>query len=105
MSKEKIWKWNGAPVKRRLDRLPQLADELTRLDLDVIVATTDYGAKAAQQATSTIPVVVIASHGGVSEGFYDTLAHPGGNMTGIDNLSEVLDEKRLEIFRTLLPKL
>ena len=53
----------------------------------------------AQKATTTIPIVVIASHDGVSLGLYQGIARPGGNITGIDSLSEALDAKPIELLR------
>jgi putative ABC transport system substrate-binding protein len=85
--------------------IPGLVDDIVRLNVDVIVANSNGWAIPAKKATSTIPIVVLGSHGGVDIGLYASLAHPGGNVTGIDSLAESLDAKRIEILRQLLPQL
>ena len=89
----------------RLERLPDLAAELVRSSPDVIVAASTIGGLTAKRATSTIPIVVIASHDGVKLGLYDSLARPGGNVTGIESLAPGLDAKRLEFLKETLPNL
>ena len=73
--------------------------DLVRRNVDVIVGATGYGALAAQHATTSIPIVVIAAHDGVRLGLYQSLARPGGNITGIDSLAEVLIGKRMTMLR------
>jgi ABC-type uncharacterized transport system substrate-binding protein len=90
----------------KLDRLPELATELVRLKVDIIVAAGGYpGIRAAKNATKTIPIV-IAGLGldPVEAGFVESLARPGGNVTGITNLTRELGGKRLELLKEAVPK-
>jgi putative ABC transport system substrate-binding protein len=87
------------------DRLPSLAAELVQLEVDVIVAAATPTIPAAQQATRTIPIVMIASNISVESGFVASLARPGGNVTGSSLLSPELSGKRLELFKETIPKL
>jgi putative tryptophan/tyrosine transport system substrate-binding protein len=87
------------------DRLPSLADELARLNVDLILATSTSAALAAKNATKTIPVVFLGSGDPVALGLVDSLARPGGNLTGTTSIAEVLSGKRLEILKETLPKL
>ena len=88
------------------DRLPELAVELVRTKVDIIVtAGGDSLVRAARNATKTIPIVM--SGGGVdpvAAGFAESLARPGGNVTGFTNLSTELGGKRLELFKEAVPK-
>jgi putative ABC transport system substrate-binding protein len=88
------------------DRLPELAVELVRTKVDIIVtAGGDSLVRAARNATKTIPIVM--SGGGVDPvgaGFVESLARPGGNVTGFTNLSTELGGKRLELFKEAVPK-
>jgi putative ABC transport system substrate-binding protein len=88
------------------DRLSQLAAELVRLKVDIIVAGGDLGIRAAKNATKTIPIVM-AGQGSdpVEAGFVESLARPGGNVTGITNLTRELGGKRLELLKEAVPKL
>jgi len=89
------------------DRLPALAAELVRLKVDVIVATGGFTViQSAKNATSTIPIVM-AGQGlldPVKAGFVESLARPGGNVTGITNLDGELGGKRLEVLKEAVPK-
>jgi putative tryptophan/tyrosine transport system substrate-binding protein len=87
------------------DRLPELAAELVRLKVDVIVGTSTPPALAAKEATSTIPVVMTAVGDPVGAGLIASLARPGGNVTGLSALSTELNTKRLEILKDAVPKL
>ena len=87
-----------------LARLPALAEELVRLNVDLIVATTTPAVKAARDATRSIPVVSISADP-VANGFVASLARPGGNITGISMMMPALAGKRLEMLREILPKL
>ncbi len=89
----------------KLERLPDLAAELVRLKVDVIVTATTSGVQAARRATSTIPIVMAAVGDPVVTGLVASLARPGGNITGLSLLSPELSGKRLELLREAVPKL
>jgi putative ABC transport system substrate-binding protein len=86
-----------------LDWLPTLADELVRLQVDVLVTGGSAATRAAQHATRTIPIVMTGTPNPVTQGFVTSLARPGGNITGLSNLLEELPSKRLEILKETLP--
>ncbi len=88
-----------------LERLNDLADELVRLQVDVIVAGSTLGAKASKRATSTIPIVMANAGDPVGVGLVASLARPGGNITGLSTMSEDLSGKRLELIREVVPRL
>ena len=85
--------------------LPELAAELVRLNVDIIVVAATPAAVAAKGATTTIPVVMTAVADPVGAGLIASLAQPGGNVTGISSLSPELNSKRLEILKDVVPKL
>ncbi len=89
------------------DRAPELAAELVRLKVDIIVvAGGDAWIRAAKNATKTIPIVMVgAGSDPVEAGHVESLARPGGNVTGITNLSRELGGKRLELLKEAVPKL
>ena len=87
------------------ERLRDFADELVRLPVDVIVAGSTLGAKAAKQATSTIPVVMANVSDPVGTGLVASLARPGANITGLTTMSPDLSGKRLELIREVVPRL
>ncbi|HWH82035.1 MAG TPA: ABC transporter substrate-binding protein, partial [Burkholderiaceae bacterium] len=89
----------------RTERLPELAAELVRAKVDVIVAMTNVPAFAARNATQTIPIVVYAAHDAVGTGLARTLARPGGNITGTESLAPELDAKRIELIKQIVPSL
>lgn len=86
------------------ERLSELAAELVRLKVDVLVALGNPATRAAKQATSTIPIVMLTGDP-VGEGFVTSLAHPGGNLTGLSDLAPELDSKRLEFLKETVPHL
>jgi putative ABC transport system substrate-binding protein len=88
------------------DRLPALAADLARLKVDIIVAAGgDPGIQAAKGATSTIPIVMVNSpNDPVEAGLVDSLARPGGNVTGLTLLTRELSGKRLELLKEAVPK-
>jgi putative ABC transport system substrate-binding protein len=88
----------------RIDRLPALAAELVRLQVNVIVTGGGEAARAAKQATTTIPIVMGSGADPVQLGLVASLGQPGGNVTGVTSLSSELISKRLQLLRELLPK-
>jgi putative ABC transport system substrate-binding protein len=82
----------------RVDRLAAFATELVGLKPDVICATGTLAARAVQQATKSIPIVMVASNP-IGDGLVESLAHPGGNITGMSLLSPEVSGKRLELLR------
>lgn len=88
----------------KIERLPTLAAELARLKLDVIIVTNTPMTRAAQRATSTIPIVATAMGDPVGDGFVASLGRPGGNITGLTFLGPELVPKRLELLKETLPK-
>jgi putative ABC transport system substrate-binding protein len=84
------------------ERLSQLAAELVRLNVDVIV-TFSNGVAVAKRMTGTIPIVVGTSQDPVRAGFVDSLARPGGNLTGVTFLTDELSGKRLELLKEAIP--
>jgi putative ABC transport system substrate-binding protein len=89
----------------KVDRLPALADDLVRLKVDVIVTPGINEALAAKNATRTIPIVFMTSGDPVVSGLVDSLARPGGNITGFTDIVNVLAGKRLELLKETVPKL
>ena len=91
----------------KLDRQPELAAELVRLKVDIIVAAgTDRTVRAAKNATKTIPIVMMGSGSDPVEiGLIESLARPGGNVTGLTNLNRELGGKRLELLKEAVPKI
>jgi putative tryptophan/tyrosine transport system substrate-binding protein len=87
------------------DRLAERAAELVRLPVDVLVTWSTPAIQAAQQATTTIPIVMGASGDPIQTGFVASLARPGGNITGLTMLSAELTAKRLELLTQLVPGL
>jgi putative ABC transport system substrate-binding protein len=87
------------------ERFRKLAQELAESKVDVIVAVTGLGAKAAKQATGTIPIVLVADTDPLGNGFAESLARPGGNVTGLSLMSSDTSGKRLALFKEAIPKL
>ena len=86
------------------DRLPGLAAELVRLKVNVIVAPNSPATQAARQATETIPIVMVGVADPVATGFVASLAHPGGNITGLSGMMPELAGKQLDLLKQVLPK-
>lgn len=89
----------------QMDRLPELAVDLARLPLEVIVTQSFPAALAAKQATSTIPIVVMGAGDPVATGLVASFARPGGNITGVSAQETELSGKRLELLKEAFPKL
>jgi putative ABC transport system substrate-binding protein len=91
-------------AEQKIERAPELAADLVRLKVDLIVVTGTPVALAAKEATTTIPIVMVSGGDPVGAGLVASLARPGGNVTGLSSLSE-LNTKRLEILKDAVPKL
>ena len=87
------------------ERLPELAADLVRLKVDLILVTGAQAALAAKKATTTIPLVMTGATDPVALGLVASLARPGGNITGLSTLNPQLNGKRLEILKDAVPKL
>jgi putative tryptophan/tyrosine transport system substrate-binding protein len=85
------------------ERIPGLVTELVQTKVDVLIGGTLVAIRAAKQATNTIPIVMALSVDPVATGLVDSLARPGGNITGLTNLARDLSGKRLELFKEVVP--
>jgi putative tryptophan/tyrosine transport system substrate-binding protein len=92
-------------AENRVERLPELAAELVRLNVDVIVGLGTLAPLAAKRATTTIPIVMTAAGDPLGSGLVASLARPGGNVTGMSLMAPDLGGKRLELLKELLPRL
>jgi putative tryptophan/tyrosine transport system substrate-binding protein len=97
------FEWRSA--EGMLDRLSVLAAELVSLKVDVIVASTTRAAQAAKQTSAITPIVMVVGADPVALGLIASLARPGGNITGLTNISPELSGKRLELLKEVVPKL
>ncbi len=98
-----VIEWRYAEGKP--DRLRALATELVRLKVDVIIASGPAITRAAKQATTTIPIVMVHDSDPVGSGFVASLARPGGNITGLSNVAREISGKRLELLKEIVPRL
>ena len=89
----------------KLDRLPALAAELVRLNIDIIVSGGPAATRPAREATSTIPIIMAQDGDPVGNGFVVSLAQPGGNITGLSTVAPEMSGKRLELLKEIIPKL
>ncbi len=89
----------------QLERVPALVRELVDKKVTVLVTLNNVAIEAARKATSTIPIVMVASIDPVIAGFVASLSNPGGNLTGIANLQRALSAKRIEMLQAIVPKL
>src|SRR6266404_6008108 len=92
-------------AEQKNERLPELAADLARLNVDLIVTTGEPPALAAKKATTSIPIVMANAGDPVGSGLVASLARPGGNVTGLSNLGTELNSKRLEVLKDAIPKL
>jgi len=92
-------------AEQKRERLPELAAELVRLKVDLIVATGTPAPLAAKKATNAIPIVMTNAGDPVASGLVASLARPGGNITGLASLGPELNTKRLEILKDAVPNL
>jgi len=90
-------------VEGKLDRIPALVAELVQLKVDVLVAGPITAIRAAKEATKTIPIVIVTLQDPVVTGIVDSLARPGGNITGLTRLTRELSGKRLELLAEVVP--
>jgi len=98
-----VWEYRWADY--HYDRLPALAADLVSRKVDVIIASgSAFPARAAKNATSTIPIVFAALGDPVAAGLVASLARPGGNLTGFSNITGEMQPKRLEIICELVPQ-
>jgi len=98
-----VIEWRSADAK--YERLPDLATELVNLKVDVIVVASTVAARAAQKATTTIPIVMGAAGDPVASGLVKSLARPGGNLTGVTNMNIDVAPKQFEMLLSMVPKL
>lgn len=101
--KNLVIEWRFADAK--YERLPALAAELVQLKVEVIVTHSTPASQALQRATSTIPIVIASADDPVGAGLVKSLAHPGGNITGLSDLSGDLGPKQFEMLRTVVSEL
>jgi putative tryptophan/tyrosine transport system substrate-binding protein len=87
----------------KVDRVPGLVAELVRFKLDALVVVPSPAIRAAKQATKTIPIVMVTTQDPAATGIVDSLARPGGNITGVTRLTRDLNGKRLELFKEAVP--
>ena len=97
--------WEFRSTDGSLDQLPQFAEDLVRLKVDVILARSSSGAMAAKRATTSIPIVFFVVYAPVEIGLVPSLGHPGGNITGVAiNVSDMV-AKRVQLLKELVPTL
>jgi ABC-type uncharacterized transport system substrate-binding protein len=94
------WRWGGG----RTEEFPAFASEVVRLNVDVIVTANDAAGRAAQQATKSIPIVIAVMADPVGSGFVNSLARPGGNITGLSMQAPELAAKRLQLLKEAVPQ-
>jgi putative tryptophan/tyrosine transport system substrate-binding protein len=92
-------------VEAFVDRIPNLVAELMQLKVDVFLSGNPLAIRAAEEATKSIPIVIVALGDPVAEGLIDSLAHPGGNITGLSTLTRELRGKRLELLKEVVPRI
>src|SRR5574341_788124 len=92
-------------AEEKTDRLTELVADLIRLKVDLILCSSTAAALAAKRATTTIPIVIVSAADPVGAGLVDSLARPGGNVTGVSGLAVELNTKRLEVLKDAVPKL
>ena len=95
------WRWGNELV----ERLPELAAELVSVDVQAIITAGTPAAKALKNATRNIPIIMAVIGDPVATGLVDSLAHPGGNVTGFSILASDLSGKRLELLKEVVPRL
>jgi len=91
-------------LEGKVDRIPSVVAELVQLKVDVLVSPISAVIRAAKQATKTTPIVMVVTQDPVGAGFIDSLARPGGNITGVTRLTRELSGKRLELLKEVVPR-
>ena len=86
----------------KAERIPSLVAELLQLKVDILVSPVTAAIRAAKESTKTIPIVMVIADDPVATGLVDSLAHPGGNITGLTRLTQDLNGKRLELLKEML---
>jgi putative ABC transport system substrate-binding protein len=97
--------WEVRSTDGSLDQLPQFAEELVRLKVDVILARSSSGTTVAKRATTVIPIVFVSVYAPVEIGLVASLGHPGGNITGVAINVEDMVAKRVQLLKELVPTL
>jgi putative ABC transport system substrate-binding protein len=92
-------------IEGQQDKVPNLVAELLELKVDILFVSTLSSLRAAKEATKTIPIVMATTNDPVATGIVDSLARPGGNITGVARLTRDLSGKRLEVLKEAVPKL
>jgi putative ABC transport system substrate-binding protein len=95
--------WEFRSTDGSLDQLPQFAEDLVRLKVDVILARASSGAMAAKRATTSIPIVFFAVYAPIEIGLVPNLGHPGGNVTGVAVNASDMAGKRVQLLKELVP--
>jgi putative ABC transport system substrate-binding protein len=90
-------------IAGKRDQIPSLVTDLVQLKVDVLVVGAQPAIRAAKEATKTIPIVMVTTQDPVAVGFINSLARPGGNITGVTTLQRELSGKRLELLKEVLP--
>jgi putative tryptophan/tyrosine transport system substrate-binding protein len=97
--------WEFRFTDGSVDKLPQFAEELVRLKVDVILARSSSGALPARRATTSIPIVFVGVYAPVEIGLVSSLGHPGGNITGVTINASDMAAKRVQLLKELVPTL
>jgi putative tryptophan/tyrosine transport system substrate-binding protein len=92
-------------LEGRRDRVPGVLAELVQMNVDVLILGTPPAIRAAKEATKTVPIVIVTTQDPVAAGVIDSLARPGGNITGLTRLTRDLTGKRLELLKEVVPEL
>jgi putative tryptophan/tyrosine transport system substrate-binding protein len=101
---ERHFKMEDRGADGHLDRLPALAAELVGLPVDILVVFGEASIRAAKQATDKIPIVMTLAADPVGTGLVPSLAHPGGNVTGMSGLAADMASKRVELLKEVVPR-
>jgi len=96
--------FENVSAEGKLDRFPAVAAELVRRRVDLIIAGTTVAARAAKNATSTVPILIVVAADAVGSGLIDSLARPGGNITGLTLMTVEIQAKQLEILKEAMPQ-